>query len=85
MTQDAKRNALHDLPMWVVTENPSDMPGMFVARLNIWNDEARTYVPTNSAVARRRKEELWIEMQRKGLTFVMRDPNDAPQIVGVFL
>jgi len=79
------KTALDDLPMWVVTQNPTDMPGMFVARLNVWNNEAGQYVPTTSVVARKTRDALWIEMERMGLTFLMRDPNDAPQIVGVFL
>jgi hypothetical protein len=80
------KTALHDLPMWVVTKNPSDFPGLFVARLNVWNDDADEYLPTAEVIVRENYEDMWTVMTtEKGLSFVPRYETDAEIVLGVFL
>ena len=80
-----KPSALEELPMWVVTERPRDYPEHYVARLNVWDEAGKSYVPTLNTIIRRNREELDLVMIGKGLTFLPRDPNDAAVIVGVWL
>lgn len=67
------------LSLWVVTENPSDFPGQYVARL--WHGERAT---TTKIVAEDLKS-IRREMLRRGLMLVPRSPEDDPVIFEIWL
>ena len=69
----------HPLPVWVITENPSDMPGKTVARRqDVYPDRIEISV-TDFIVAS--LEELRERFRSMGLVCLGRDPADDPVIV----
>lgn len=88
-TRAALRSAHRDciakrhLPIWCVTFNPSDLPGLYVARLNIAANSGATYVSSLAVVG------TTLEAVRQalpaGLVRMPRLAGDEPQIVETWL
>jgi hypothetical protein len=70
------------LPMFVVTDHPSDEPEYFVARLYLTLPQN---TPTNFTLKHPELEPLQDVLEALGLTKLMRDPADDPVIVEVWL
>lgn len=82
--ENRKSDVLDELPMWVVTDHPSDFPQFYVARKNVWDGNDR-YVPTGEMILRATREEIAEEMEAMGLVFVARSDLDDPVILGTWL
>jgi len=65
--------------MWVVTLNPKDMPGFFVARKH--EILAGLSRPTKTFVKATSHEDIQRAMRAKGLTPLLRAPSDDPAII----
>jgi hypothetical protein len=71
-----------NLPMFVVTDHPSDWPDFYVARLHFTLGERG---PTNLVLMDRSLESLRDTMRALLLSQLTRDPNDDPAIMEVWL
>lgn len=74
------------LPMWVVTKQPTDYPSGYVARLFLTLHHGPWQAgPTNAALFAAEIDPLREFLQLMGLVRLARDPNDEPQIVESWL
>jgi len=81
-TLNMLRSLADRLPMFVVTDHPSDQPDFFVARLYLTLPEN---TPTTFTIMHPDLEHLQDALEALGLTKLMRDPADDPVIVEVWL
>lgn len=73
------------LETWTIYDNPSDVPGMYVARrftIEPGNPEPQ---PTDDARASSSLELLRERFELDGYTWMPRWPGDDPVIVGVYM
>lgn len=75
---------LEALPMWVVYDHPTDYPNRWVARLFVWDAETSQYRATDTSMFTDERQAIDEVMQRGGLTFVHRFPDDDAVIVGTW-
>ncbi len=75
--------AQRHLPIWCVTFNPSDLPGLYVARLNVSANSGATYV-ASLCVAGTTLDAVRQALPA-GLVRMPRHTDDAPQIVETWL
>lgn len=71
------------LPMWIVYDHPRDFPDSFVARL--WQTSARGVEATDTLIVSRDLDRIREKFAGNGLVRMMRDENDDPCIVEVWL
>lgn len=71
------------LDIWTVTRNPSDFPGMCVARR--WRVTSGTEVATDDHYVSPELEPLREIMRRMGLTCIPRQNEDDPVVVESWL
>lgn len=67
-----------DIPMWVITENPTDFPGQFVARKWVLG---RGYTAVTDAHHVADTLDAIRETIPAGMSNIGRQPNDEPVIV----
>lgn len=70
---------------WVITDHPSDMAEVFVARLHLIGEDR--HGPTDEFYAHRSKEMLIEQLlaENPGLVCIPRDPKDDPVIVEMWV
>jgi len=75
--------AAMDLEMWTIYMNPSDHPGQFVARKFVIG--SGSYVPTEDMMIDPSITPIRNAMEEKGLVRIVRDRDDDPVILEVWL
>lgn len=71
------------LAIWTVTENPSDYPGLFVARMSLVTEAGPVVTDRLATCPRLKVLQTWLAEQ--GLTRLPRQPDDDPVIVECWL
>lgn len=72
-------------PMWTVYDHPSDWPSCFVARRFDHDPERNEYFPSEAVLVAPDLERLRKWLTEMGLVKLMRNDEDAPEIVETWL
>lgn len=73
------------MSMWVIYDNPTDYPGMYVARMwNVVTGELEPQ-PTAEIIITANVDDLSDYFLEQGLAFLARAEADDPKIMGVWL
>lgn len=70
------------LPMFTITDHPTDWPDFYVARMHFTLPEPR---PSDFVIMDRDLERLQETMQALGLVKLMRSPGDDPVVLETWL
>ena len=71
------------LPMFVITDHPTDWPDFYVARLHLTLPDGDQLLPF--VIMDRSLERLQTTMEALGLVKLMRDPADDPVILETWI